>query len=76
MSRLRLSEISFALVRYNTNGTLDATFSSYQVDRAEFISLFDAEVELLEFERTIRRATVDGLIAIANIELLIGKELP
>jgi outer membrane protein TolC len=56
--------------------TLDATFSSYQVDRAEFISLFEAEVEFLEFERTIRRSTVAGLIAIANIELLIGTELP
>jgi len=56
--------------------TLDATRSSYQVDRAEFVSLFDAEVDLLDFERAIRRATVAGLIAIANVELLVGKELP
>ena len=56
--------------------TLDATFSSYQVDRADFLSLYEAEVDLLTFERTIRRAAVEGLVAIANIETLVGKELP
>lgn len=55
---------------------LDATFSSYQVDRADFISLYEAEVELLKFERTIRTATVEGLMAQATIEMLVGKELP
>ncbi len=56
--------------------TLDATLSSYQVDRAQFTTLYDAEVELLDFERTIRKATVAGLIAAAKVEMLVGKELP
>ncbi len=55
--------------------TLDATFSSYQVDRADFLSLFEAELELLNFERTIRIAIVDALVAEAAVEMLIGKEL-
>lgn len=55
--------------------TLDATFSSYQVDRADFLSLFEAELELLNFERTIRIATVEALLAQTTIEQLVGKEL-
>jgi outer membrane protein TolC len=55
--------------------TLDATFSSYQVDRADFSSLYDAELELLRFEKTIRVATTDGLVAKTAIERLIGEKL-
>jgi outer membrane protein TolC len=55
--------------------TLDATFSSYQVDRADFLSLYDAELELLQFEKTIRIATTEGLVAETVIERLIGKTL-
>lgn len=54
---------------------LDATFSSYQVDRADFLSLFETQLELLNFEKTIRMATVDALLAEAAIEMLTGKEL-
>jgi outer membrane protein TolC len=56
--------------------TLDATFSSYQVDRADFLSLFEAELELLNFEKTIRIATTEGLVAKATFEMLVGKENP
>jgi outer membrane protein TolC len=56
--------------------TLDATFSSYQVDRADFLSLFEAELELLNFEKTIRIATTEGLVAQATIEMLVGEENP
>ncbi len=54
---------------------LDATFSSYQVDQAGFTSLYEAQLELLEFEKTIRVATVQGLLARTTIEQLIGREL-
>jgi cobalt-zinc-cadmium efflux system outer membrane protein len=54
---------------------LDATFSSYQVDRADFVSLYQAEMELLDFERMIRLATVDGLLAKVKIEQLCGEEV-
>ena len=54
---------------------LDATFASYQVDRADFLSLFEAELELLNLEKTIRVATAEGLVARTTIEMLIGKDL-
>jgi outer membrane protein TolC len=54
---------------------LDATFSSYQVDRADFSSLYEAELELLNFEGTIRIAVVQGLLAQTRIEQLIGRKL-
>jgi len=54
---------------------LDATFSSYQVDRADFTSLYQAEMELLDFERTIRLATIEGLLAEVRIERLCGESL-
>ncbi len=53
--------------------TLDATFASYQVGSADFLSLFEAELELLEFEKTIRSATVAALVARTDIEMIIGK---
>ncbi|MBN1654847.1 MAG: TolC family protein [Deltaproteobacteria bacterium] len=54
---------------------LEATFSNYQVDRADFSSLYEAEVELLSFERTIRVAAVQGLLAKTRVEQLIGRKL-
>jgi outer membrane protein TolC len=55
--------------------TLDATFSSYQVNQADFTSLYEAQLELLNFEKTIRIATFQGLLAQTTIEQLIGREL-
>jgi outer membrane protein TolC len=55
---------------------LDATFASYQVGRAGFLSLYEAELELLNFEKTIRVAAVQALVAQTNIEMLIGRKLP
>ena len=55
--------------------TLDATFAAYQVDRAGFASLFQAEVQLLRFERTIRRAEATAALAHVEAEALIGRPL-
>ncbi|MCA9672594.1 MAG: TolC family protein [Myxococcales bacterium] len=54
---------------------LDATFASYQVDRADFAALYQAELQLLDFERVIRRARVATWIARTNVEALVGKSL-
>jgi hypothetical protein len=49
----------YKAVRYETElvpaqrGTLDSALASYRVGRAEFESLYRAEVELLGFERVI-----------------------
>ncbi len=60
----------------NAHQTLAATFTSYQVDRSDFLSLFEAELDLLNFEKTLRVAAVDALVAQATVESIIGKETP
>jgi outer membrane protein, heavy metal efflux system len=55
--------------------TLDATFAAYQVDRADFASLFQAEIQLLDFERTIRRAEAKTALSRVEVEALTGKQI-
>ncbi len=55
--------------------TLEATLFAYQTGKADFESLFKAELELLDFERTLLRATVETAIRRAEIEGLVGLEL-
>ena len=55
--------------------TLDATFAAYQVDRAGFASLFQAELQLLKFERTIRKAEATAALAQVEAEALVGRSL-
>jgi outer membrane protein TolC len=55
--------------------TLDATFAAYQVDRAEFASLFQAELQLLDFERTIRRAEAKAALSRVEVEALLGRQI-
>lgn len=52
--------------------TLDATFAAYGVDRADFASLYQAELQLLEFERTIRRSENTAALAQVEVEALVG----
>ena len=52
--------------------TLDATFASYQVGRADFASLFQAELELLDFERTTRMAETSAAEARVDAEAIVG----
>ena len=54
---------------------LDATFAAYQVDRAEFSSLFQAEIDLLTIERNIRLAEARTHLQRVKIEALIGTTL-
>jgi len=52
---------------------LDATFASYQADRADFASLFQAELQLLNFERTTRAAEASAAAARVDVEALVGR---
>lgn len=52
--------------------TLDATFAAYQVDGADFASLFQVELELLDFERTIRIAEATTAISRVEAQALVG----
>ncbi|MHC4816069.1 MAG: TolC family protein [Planctomycetota bacterium] len=55
--------------------TLDATFAAYQVGRADFASLFQAELQLLSFEETLRKAEATAALARVEIEALVGGPL-
>ena len=55
--------------------TLDATFAAYQVGRADFANLFQAELQLLTFERTIRKAETSAALARVEVETLVGTPL-
>jgi cobalt-zinc-cadmium efflux system outer membrane protein len=52
--------------------SLEATFASYRVGRADFASLFQAELELLNFERTARLAETAAAQARAEAEAVVG----
>lgn len=55
--------------------TLDATFAAYQVDRADFASLFQSEIQLLGFERIILRAEAGAALSRVNVEALVGRRM-
>jgi cobalt-zinc-cadmium efflux system outer membrane protein len=52
--------------------TLDATLASYRVGRADFASLYQAELELLNFERTILGARTEAARARVEVARLTG----
>jgi cobalt-zinc-cadmium efflux system outer membrane protein len=52
--------------------SLDATYASYRVGRADFASLFQAEIELLNFERTARMAETAAAQARVDAEAMVG----
>lgn len=51
---------------------LEATFAAYQVGRADFSALFQAELELLNFERTTLMAESRAAEAQVDVEALVG----
>lgn len=58
----------------DAKSTLDATFSAYQVGRADFASFYQAELKLLEFDRALRVAQATTHIALAELEMLVGED--
>jgi len=52
--------------------TLDAATAAYQSGRADFASLFQAEVQLLQLERALRRARFTAMSASIEVETLVG----
>jgi len=52
--------------------TLETSFSNYTVGRADFAALFEAEVELLDLERTLIAAAVETHLEAAAAEATIG----
>lgn len=56
--------------------TLNATLAAYQVGRADFTSLFAAQVGLLNIDRGLIEAKVETKIQQAYVETLIGNQIP
>lgn len=52
--------------------TLESTLSAYQTDRADFASLYQAELQLLDFERALLVARTQTWIQKAIVETLAG----
>ncbi len=52
--------------------TLDAALAAYKVDRADFASLYQAELQLLDFDRAVRTAVVQTRLQSVRIETLSG----
>lgn len=51
---------------------LESSFTDYRVGRADFSALYEAEVDLLELERTLHSATVQTHIQAAEAGAIIG----
>jgi outer membrane protein TolC len=56
----------------DARATLEASYSEYSVDRADFATLFEAEVALLDLERTLLRSTAETHIQAAAAGATIG----
>jgi len=52
--------------------TLEATLAAYQVGRADYASLFQAEVTLLDLERAARVAEADAALAAVDVNRALG----
>ncbi len=56
--------------------TLESTQAAYQSDRADFASLYQAELQLLEFERARLAAVAQTRIQQATLDQLTGRAAP
>ena len=52
--------------------TLDATLSAFRVGRADYTSLFQAEVQLLDLQRAARVAEAEAALAEVDVTMLLG----
>ena len=59
-----------------TRKTLDSTMAAYQSNRADFASLYQVELQLLDFERVWLIAQSQTWIQKAIVETLAGNQIP
>lgn len=60
----------------DARATLQSSLADYSVDRADFANLFEAEVALLDLERTLLTSTVETHVQAAEAEAAMGAALP
>jgi outer membrane protein TolC len=56
----------------DARATLETSLADYTVDRADFAALFEAEVALLDLERTLLTSTVETHVQAAEADATIG----
>ena len=56
----------------DARATLETSFTDYTVDRADFATLFEAEVALLDLERTLLSSTAETHIQAAAADATMG----
>jgi outer membrane protein TolC len=56
--------------------SLKVTQQSYEAGRADFLDVIDAQRVLLEFELSYERALANRAQRLAEIEMLVGREIP
>ena len=56
----------------HARATLETSLSDYTVDRADFATLFEAQVALLDLERTLLQSTAETYIQAAEADATIG----
>lgn len=54
---------------------LEATYTAYQTDAADFLSLLDAQRQLFEFQLTLARSEAAAAGREAELEMLTGRDL-
>jgi len=52
---------------------LETTLNDFSVDRAEFSTLYEAEIDLLTLERAYLQAAVETLLQRANVRATTGR---
>jgi outer membrane protein TolC len=58
----------------SARAALETSFSDYTVGRADFATLYEAQVDLLDLERTLRSATIQTYIQAAAARATIGAD--
>ncbi len=56
--------------------SLEVARQAFEGERADFLDLIDAERTLLEFDLSYARALADRSIRLAEIEMIVGTEIP
>jgi outer membrane protein TolC len=72
----RLVELYRTAIIPQAEGALESATSAYRVGRADFMNVLDSELKLLDFRREYHQMVADHQMARAELEALVGKELP
>jgi outer membrane protein, heavy metal efflux system len=73
---LERAESYSGTIRPGAKSALASTLAAYQVGRADFSSLYSAQVALLDVERVLIKAQAETRLQHARVESLIGAGIP